>query len=88
MGRVDCLEWPGRKCWFWSEDHREPHFHVQSSGEWEIRIFFGQEPPYYDVVWQVKALPGRALKKFLREAAAQREALFAEWDAKVKVQEQ
>lgn len=60
---------------------------MQSAGEWEIRVFFGQEPPFYDVLWQARALPGRQLKRFMREVAEKRETLFKEWSAKVKVQE-
>lgn len=51
-------------------------------------MFFGTDPPDYDVVWQARPVPARELRRFMREVAGLREALFAEWDAKVKVQEQ
>ncbi|HEX8696101.1 MAG TPA: DUF4160 domain-containing protein [Longimicrobium sp.] len=87
MGRVDCVSWPGCKCWFWPKDHREPHFHVKSAGEWEIRVFFGEEPPWYDVLWQVHEIPGKKLRRFLEEVAENRQKLFEEWDAKVQEQD-
>jgi Domain of unknown function (DUF4160) len=85
VGRVDCLDWPGCVCWFWSEDHREAHFHVKSPGSWEIRVFFGEEPPRWDVVWQVGRIPGKRLKAFLATVSENRLKLLEEWDRKVKV---
>jgi hypothetical protein len=87
MGKVDCISWPGCVCWFWSHDHREAHFHVKSPGEWEIRVFFGEEPPRCEVVWEARPVPGKPLRKFLDEVALHRAALLAEWDAKVIVEE-
>lgn len=85
MGRVDCVHWPGCTAWFWSHDHREPHFHVACPGKWEIRVFFGADPPAYDVVMRIGRIPRRALREFLRDVAAQRETLYREWDKKVSV---
>ena len=87
MAHVDCVEWTGCRCWFWSRDHLEPHFHVASSGEWEIRVFFGDDPPRLDVLWELKKVPGRALRKFLAQVAEHREELFVEWDRKVQVED-
>lgn len=88
MALVDCVRWPGCKTWFWSRDHLGPHFHAASPGEWEIRVFFMDDPPRYDVLLELKKLPGRTLRKFLARVADHREALLVEWDAKVKVEEQ
>ncbi|HET6232889.1 MAG TPA: DUF4160 domain-containing protein [Longimicrobiaceae bacterium] len=85
VGRVDSVEWAGWQCWFWSQDHREPHFHAKSPGEWEVRIFFGEDPPYYDVLWQVSRIPKRKLKDFLALVAENRQALYKEWEVKVEV---
>ena len=54
MGRVDAVAHPGWDCWFWSKDHLEPHFHVKSAGEWEIKIYFLEDPPRYEVEFAVK----------------------------------
>jgi hypothetical protein len=86
MGKVDCLRWPGCDAWFWSKDHREPHFHVKSPGNWEVRVFFGTEPPYYEVEWEIGRIPRKSMKSFLREVASNREKLYLEWDAKVEVE--
>jgi len=60
---------------------------VQSPGEWEIRVFFGDDPPRFDVVWELKRMPGRALRAFLAQVAEHREELFEEWDEKVQVED-
>ena len=85
MGKVDCVGEPGWQCWFWSQDHREAHFHVKSPGEWEVRVFFGEDPPYYDVVWATGRIPSRRMKRFLSRVATNRSSLFEEWNSKVTV---
>ena len=42
MPRVACFEIPGLSCWFWSNDHNPPHFHVKREGEWEIQVNFAE----------------------------------------------
>lgn len=88
MGRVDAVEHPGWECWFWSRDHLEPHFHVKSPGEWEVRVFFANDPPYYEIEFEVKRIPTRKMKKFLARVAESRERLYREWDSKVQVIDQ
>jgi hypothetical protein len=83
MGRIQCFEIAGCVCWFYSRDHRPPHFHVKRSGEWEIRVFFHEEPPYYDEVWAVGCIPGRVLREVLAHASSFREQLYIEWSEKV-----
>jgi hypothetical protein len=87
MGKVDYVSWPGCEVWFWSKDHREPHFHVAAPGNWEIRVFFGPEPPVYDVVMEIGRIPRRRLKDFLKQVSKNREKLYREWDAKVIVED-
>jgi hypothetical protein len=58
---------------------------VKTPGEWEVRIFFLEDPPRYDVEFEVKRIPTRKLRKFLASVAEKREELFAEWDRKVQV---
>lgn len=83
MGKVDCLEIDGCQCWFWSHDHRPPHFHVKRAGEWEYQVFFHEEPPYMEQVWAVKRIPGRLQREILRSASEHRSELFVEWSRKV-----
>ena len=40
MGKVGCITLAGLSLWFNSNDHLPPHFHVNKTGEWEIRIYF------------------------------------------------
>jgi len=85
MGRVEAVAHPGWECWFWSRDHLEPHFHVKAPGEWEVKVFFLEDPPLYEVEFALKRIPTRKMKKFLEAVGGRREALFAEWDRKVQV---
>lgn len=85
MGHVDAVSHPGWDCWFWSKDHLEPHFHVKSAGEWEVKVFFLEDPPCYEVVFEARRIPGRKMSRFLKRVAERREALHAEWDRKVEV---
>ena len=48
-------------------------------------MFFGPEPPYYDVLMEIGRIPGRQMRKFLREVSKNRKKLYEEWDKKVKV---
>jgi hypothetical protein len=50
-----------------------------------VRIFFAADPPYHEVEFEAKRLPTRKMTNFLKEVARHREALYAEWDAKVQV---
>jgi hypothetical protein len=85
VAKVDCVGWPGWHCWFWSQDHREAHFHVKCSGKWEVRVFFGEDPPYFDVQWQLSRVPVKQMREFLQTVASHRAELFEEWTAKVNV---
>jgi hypothetical protein len=33
MPKVESFELVGLVCWFWSNDHNPPHFHVKKEGE-------------------------------------------------------
>lgn len=84
MGRVDAFQVPGCDCTFYSNDHPPPHFHAKSPGEWEIKVYFLKDPPTYEVVFEIKQIPGRTRRAVLNLAALNREALFTEWDVKVR----
>ena len=43
MSRVESFSVPGVECWFYSNDHRPPHFHARRRGEWSVRVFFLEE---------------------------------------------
>ena len=40
MGKVSSFRLSGIECWFYSHDHRPPHFHAKRRGEWEVRVYF------------------------------------------------
>jgi hypothetical protein len=86
VGRIGCFSISGCHCWFWSNDHLEPHFHAKSAGEWEIRVFFGEEPPRHEVVFEARRIPAKKVKEILAASLRHREALFVEWSQKVTVE--
>jgi hypothetical protein len=48
-------------------------------------VFFGDEPPRFDMLWELKKVPGKPLRKFLAQVAEHRESLLVEWNDKVQV---
>jgi hypothetical protein len=83
MGRIECVQIDGCVCWFYSRDHRPPHFHVKRAGEWEIRVFFHEEPPYYEEVFVVRRPSSRVTREILTHAHSFRAQLYLEWSEKV-----
>ena len=52
MPKVACFEIPGLSCWFWSNDHNPPHFHMKRQGEWELIVNFADaEAQMFEMVW-------------------------------------
>src|ERR1700677_2081189 len=52
MPKVACFAIPGLTCWFWSNDHEPPHFHVKRDGEWELKIKFAEgEAQMFELRW-------------------------------------
>jgi len=66
--------------WFHTGDHGPPHFHAGVVDEWEIRVSFLQEPPRYEVRFQVRHVPAKTVRRILELAAAHRAELFEEWE--------
>lgn len=83
MPKVQCFEIAGLICWFWSNDHDPPHFHVKRTGEWEIRVKFTEgEPRMFELVWG--GFPGvKVRRKIARNVEEHRVRLLAEWEANV-----
>ena len=76
MGRVDAFQVAGCRCWMFTGDPDAPHFHAGSPDEWEIRVFFLQEPVVFELNWQVKRIPRRVLKTLLRLSVQHRVQLI------------
>jgi hypothetical protein len=64
-------------------DHSAPHFHAGSSDEWEVRVYFLQEPVVLEEKWSVKRIPGRVLRELLNLATNHRSELLAQWERSV-----
>jgi len=83
MGKVGSIAIPGIECFFYSaEPGHRPHFHAKRAGEWEIRVFFMEEPPEYEVKFAIRRIPGNKRRRLLDLAAEHRRALFEEWSRK------
>lgn len=80
MVKVQAFEFDGVRCLFYTGDHAPPHFHASVPDEWEIRVFFLEEPVRYDVRYELRRIPGPLLRRILEAAAAHRAALFREWE--------
>jgi hypothetical protein len=80
MAKVKCFEIPGLYCWFWSDDHDPPHFHVKRRGEWELKVSFLEGP---DTTFELKwgdPPKSKVLKTIAERAVANRESLLLEWE--------
>jgi hypothetical protein len=85
VGRVEAFQIDGCRCWFFSHDHLDPHFHAKSPGEWEVRVFFLEEPPRLEVKFALSRVPAPLRKLIAELARTHRVALLEEWSRKVKV---
>jgi hypothetical protein len=83
MAKVDCFEIPGLVCWFWSDDHDPPHFHVKRVGKWEIKVnFMASEADMFELLWG-KPARAKVLRSIAERVGENRVQLLAEWEAKV-----
>ena len=88
MGKVGCIQVEGLSLWFNSNDHLPPHFHVNRTGEWEIRIYFlrcSESLLDFDIKWG-DGPSGRVQRELLTTVLANRTALLEESEQKVCVQ--
>lgn len=83
MGRVEAFEVPGCRCWMYTGDHDAPHFHASSPDDWEVRIYFLEDPVMHDVIFKVRHLPARTLRELLHLAEDHRAELFEQWSRSV-----
>ena len=67
----------------YSGDHGPPHFHVQSPGEWEVRVFFLQDPVLIQVKFQARRIPSATKRRIGQLARQHRAALIAQWERSV-----
>jgi len=86
MAKIDCFEIDNLECWFWSNDHNPPHFHVKREGEWEMKVNFlaDADNEMFELEWG--SLPkGKVRKEIKALVVANRIALLAEWQVKARL---
>jgi hypothetical protein len=86
MAKVACSSIEGVECWFYSQDHRPPHFHAKKGGQCHFRVWFLLRKAV-----MLERMPGprkrisRQDRKALQHMAADyRAELLQEWERKVK----
>ena len=86
VGKVDAFAMEGCALWFNSNDHLPPHFHVEKSGAWELRVFFLRDgDDMFDLAWGKSGPSGKLKKQIEKRVDAHRDALLEEWEAKTEV---
>ena len=89
MARLKCFTIDGVELWFYSNDHRPPHFHAKRKGQWELRVKFLEfsTSEMFEVVWLKGKEASRGDTKLLKEMAVRHRAeLLEEWENKVQPQ--
>lgn len=86
MGQVGCFHIAGCRCWFFSHDHLDPHFHAKAPGQWEVRVFFLEEPPRLEVKFALSRISSAQARQLRELARIHRAPLLEEWTRKVKVE--
>jgi hypothetical protein len=85
MGKLDCFRIEGIDSWFWSSDHRPPHFNARRKGEWQVRVFFMNKKAEMIEQGRSSGRISKAHRKVLCDMAEQyREDLLKDWETKVK----
>lgn len=86
MGKLEAFSGlAGIECWFYSQDHRPPHFHAKRKGEWHYRVFFLRDRK--DMLERVRGPRGMIKSQdesdLCEMAELYREELLSEWEKKV-----
>jgi len=86
MGKVDAFSINGLEMFFHSNDHTPHHFHVEKTGDWEIKVLFLactiESGLVYKHLWG-KTPAAKHLRLINEHVLAHQEALLDEWNAKV-----
>lgn len=84
MSRVKAFTIRGARCWFWSGDHRPPHFHIEhEGGDWSARVFFSlpRKSMIQDIRSRKKDAIPAAIRKRLEDLVVEnRDRLMAQWE--------
>jgi hypothetical protein len=86
MGKVEAFTIEGLTIWFWSEDHRPPHFHVKKADAWEMKVNFLEDTKkaMFEIIWSNKPVSAKAKRELAKQVKAHRQELLKEWETKVK----
>ncbi|MCY3019856.1 MAG: DUF4160 domain-containing protein [Planctomycetota bacterium] len=86
MGKVEAFHLAGIECWFYSDDHRPPHFHAKKAGEWQVKVsFLMPEEEMIECEWRRKSISGKHQRALMQMATVNRAALLRQWEQKVRV---
>jgi Domain of unknown function (DUF4160) len=81
LAQVKAFRIAGIQCWFYSNDHRPPHFHAKRRGEWEARVYFLEagESLFEMLAWS-GPMSRQDSERIAQKVDAHRDALLAEWE--------
>jgi Domain of unknown function (DUF4160) len=84
MTEVKCIEMSGLKLWFPSEDHQPPHFHVERTDVWLMRVFFEEfamaEMFEEDKRRSKRKVRSKEKKLIMKQVIEHRIELLREWE--------
>lgn len=83
MAKVASFTIRGWVLWFYSNDHKPPHFHAKKPGEWEVRVFFLESgSAMFVIAWSSRVgRPTAGDLKPLRKAVEDnRDELLRQWE--------
>jgi hypothetical protein len=93
LGKVQAFKIDGLDLFFYSHDHKPPHFHAAiKSGEWEIRIDILQSSKENGLIYTAKYprnpdISSKDKKQLLKLVLGNRSKLLDEWEQKVCIKE-
>lgn len=86
MGKVTSFNLVGIECWFYSNEHKPPHFHAKRAGQWHVTVSFLESR--VTMIKRAKGPSGRIKKAdrvaLLDMAQLYREELLKEWEEKAQ----
>ena len=82
MTKVKAFSCSEITCWFWSNDHRPPHFHAKRDGEWEVNVnFLNDKNDMLELLWASASGPSKAHRNYLTSKSEKyRAELLKEWE--------
>ena len=84
MVNVRSFQIAGVRCWFWSNDHEPPHFHIEAEdGDWNAKVFFllDDDQMIQDVYARKSSgIPTQMRKVLYNEIGLNRIDLLMQWE--------